>query len=88
MIIQRLDDVYMGMLAKLHNTNIVNIAHHFYLERNQEKRIKTQIIHYYGVQRYWFICEYANFYYVWNLILLNEPPRLTTRKASEKFYFE
>ena len=68
----------MGILGKLFNTTIINTAHHYNLERDQAKHIKTEVIQTFGIQRFWFILEYLNFYYYWNLILLNEPPRTTT----------
>ncbi len=64
----------MGILAQFFNTTIINTAHHFNLERDQAKNIKTEIIRKSGVQRFWFILDYLDFYYYWNLILLNEPP--------------
>ena len=64
----------MGILAQFFNTTIINTAHHFNLERDQAKNIKTEIIKKSGVQRFWFILDYLDFYYYWNLILLNEPP--------------
>jgi hypothetical protein len=68
----------MGMLGKRLKTTIVNTAYHYNLERDQAKSIKTEVIQTFGIQRFWFICEYVNFYYFWNMVLLNEPPKPTT----------
>ena len=72
----------MGMLGKLHGTTIINTAYHYNLERDQDKKTKTDVILKFGVKRFWFICEYADFYHYWNLVLLNEPPRTTSTTST------
>ena len=73
--------MYMGMLAKQMNSIIINIADHFYFKRNEVKYIKTKEIQSYGIQRFWFVLEYSDFNYYWNLMLLNEPI-MTSKKST------
>ena len=72
----------MGILAKHFNTTLVNIAHRFYIYRDDPKNVKTGIIRENGVQKFLFILEYLDFYHYWELILLNEPPLITSTSTS------
>ena len=76
--------MYMGMLAKLFNTTIINKEYHYIGHKDEAKNVKTEAIITYGIQRYWFIYEYLDFYYYWNLILLNESPKSSTSTSAIK----
>ena len=64
----------MGMLAKKLSTKIVDISWAYYSERNAPRREKASMIAKCGVEKFLFISENAEFYYIWNLVLLNDPP--------------
>ena len=64
----------MGMLAKFFDTGIIHIQWKYMAERNLPKKTKSKLIKKFGVMNFYFILEGIDFYYYWNLILMNEPP--------------
>jgi hypothetical protein len=65
---KRLDDVYMGILAKFFQTKVVQTSYHHYIELKTEKQEKTKAILDGGIERWWFISEQTDFHHFWNLI--------------------
>ena len=65
----------MGMLGRFFNTNIVDVSWTYFAERNELRAVKTKMIEKIGISNLLFISEGLNFYYIWNLILQNDPPK-------------
>ena len=74
-----LDDVYMGMLAQKLSTEIVDISWTFYAEKHAPRDTKLNMIAKCGIGKFLFVSDDLEFYHMWNLILLNEPPVTETK---------
>ena len=59
------------MFAKFFNTKITHSKSKYLSERDLPRQTKTELFSKCGITKLWFILEGDDFYYYWNIILLN-----------------
>ena len=71
----------MGMLGRFLKTDIVDVSWAYYADRNAPRAAKTEMIEKCGIEKFLFVSDDLNFYYIWNLILLNDPPKMAEEQV-------
>ena len=64
----RIEDVYIGMLGKFHNTSMIDISGKYFKFKDSSRKERTEkLTKWGGVNNYFFISEGLDFYFVWNM---------------------
>ena len=68
---KRLEDVYIGMIAKRLNTPIRNYAPHYILDRDASVKDKTNLLARIKITDIYFLYEPEHFSYYWEIFVKN-----------------